>query len=719
MAATPQIAPVAPAGVGTRTNSGSAPAHGVKHAHKAGSPAAKAKVNSLAEMAVPLGVLGVVMAMIAPMPSFLLDMLISANITISVIVLMVSMYITKPVEFNVFPTSLLLMTLFRLALNISSSRLILVQGNSGTRAAGQVIEAFGNFVVGGNYIIGVVIFLVLIAIQYVVINHGAVRISEVTARFTLDALPGKQMSIDADLNAGLIDESEARSRRKQLAAEAEFYGAMDGASRFTQRDAIASIIITAINIIAGFLIGVFQHGMDLQRALQTYTVLTIGDGLVTVIPALMVSVCGGLIVTRASSENQLGAEMKRQLFSNPQPLMLAGGVLVAMAMFPGLPTVPFLMLGSGVGYAGWKLQQDQQTAENAPAAQAPPPKENLESVLKVEPLALEVGLGLVKLVEGGQNSQLLRRIAGIRKQMATDAGFMVPPVRVTDNLQLKAGEYVVLLKGAEIARYELAPNCELAIHAGHGAAGSVPTLAGVATREPAFGIPAVWIPVEAAENARAQGFTVVDGVSVLGTHLAELLRRHAHELLSRQDTKNILDRIAEENPKVVEDLVPKLLPMATVQKIMQNLLRERVSIRDAVTIAEALGDAAAMTKNPVLLTEYVRQAIRRLLVKPYVNANGELPAYLLDASLEQAIESSVEHGELASHLNLAPQRLRDIVDRITRAVGAVETPTAMMTTSAARFFLRQMIEGTLPNLAVLSHNEVPSGMRVVSIGIVQ
>ena len=680
---------------------------------------AKPKANSLAEMAVPLGVLGIVMAMIAPMPSFLLDILISANITISVIVLMVSMYITKPVEFNVFPTSLLLLTLFRLALNISSSRLILLQGNSGTRAAGQVIEAFGNFVVGGNYVIGVVIFLVLIAIQYVVINHGAVRISEVTARFTLDALPGKQMSIDADLNSGLIDESEARARRKQLAAEAEFYGAMDGASRFTQRDAIASIIITSINIIAGFLIGVLQHGMDLKRALQTYTVLTIGDGLVTVIPALMVSVCGGLIVTRASSDNQLGVEMKRQLFSNPQPLMLAGGVLVTMALFPGLPTVPFLMLGSGVGYAGWRLRQTQQAAdESEPEMVVPTAKENLESVFKVEPLALEVGLGLVKLVEGGQNSQLLRRIAGIRKQMASDAGFMVPPVRVTDNLQLKAGEYVVLLKGAEIARYELAQNCELAIHTG-GASGAVPTLPGVATREPAFGIPAVWIPAEMAEKARAQGFTVVDGVSVLGTHLAELLRRHAHELLSRQDTKNILDRVAEENPKVVEDLVPKLLPMASVQKVMQNLLRERVSIRDAVTIAEALGDAASMTKNPVLLTEYVRQAIRRLLVKPYLNSDGELAAYFLDASLEQAIESSVEHGELASHLNLAPQRLRDIVDRITRAVGAVETPTAIMTSSAARFFLRQMIEGTLPNLAVLSHNEVPGGMRVVSIGLVQ
>lgn len=491
-------------------------------------------------MAVPLGVLAIVMAMIAPMPSFLLDILISTNITISVVVLMVSMYITKPVEFSVFPTSLLLMTLFRLSLNISSSRLILVQGNSGTRAAGQVIEAFGNFVVGGNYIIGVVIFLVLIAIQYVVINHGAVRISEVTARFTLDALPGKQMSIDADLNAGLIDEHAARARRKQLAAEAEFYGAMDGASRFTQRDAVASIIITAINIIAGFLIGVFQHGMDLQRALQTYTVLTIGDGLVTVIPALMVSVCGGLIVTRASSENQLGSEMRRQIFSNPQPLLLAGGVLVTMAVFPGLPTVPFLMLGSGVGYIGYRLRKTQLAAgPSAPAAVPPSAKENLESVLKVEPLALEVGLGLVKMVEGGQNSPLLRRIAGIRKQMASDAGFLVPPVRVTDNLQLKAGEYVVLLKGAEIARYELVPNCELAIHAGGSPAGAAPPLEGVQTREPAFGIPAVWIPANQADSARAKGFTVVDPVSVLGTHLAEVIRRHAHELLSRQDTKNI------------------------------------------------------------------------------------------------------------------------------------------------------------------------------------
>jgi flagellar biosynthesis protein FlhA len=349
----------------------------------------------------------------------------------------------------------------------------------------------------------------------------------------------------------------------------------------------------------------------------------------------------------------------------------------------------------------------------------PSVKESLESVLKVEPLALEVGLGLVKMVEGGQNSPLLRRIAGIRKQMATDAGFLVPPVRVTDNLQLKAGEYVVVLKGAEIARYELVPNCELAIHAGSSPAGGVPVLDGVATREPAFGIPAVWIPAERANEARSKGFTVVDPVSVLGTHLAELIRRYAHELLSRQDTKNILDRVADENPKVIEDLVPKLLSLAVVQKVMQNLLRERVPIRDAVTITEALGDAAAMTKNPVLLTEYVRQAMRRVVVKPYLNAAGEVAAYFLDVALEQSIEGAVEHGEHASHLNLPPQRLRDIVERITRAVGAVETPTAVLTSSAARFFLRQMVEGTFPNLAALSHNEIPAGTRVVSIGLIQ
>jgi flagellar biosynthesis protein FlhA len=719
MAATPQIAPIS---APTVPSPGPANARGIapKTHAKIAPPQIKSasRLSNFAELSVPLAVLGIVMAMIAPLPSFLLDFLISANITLSVVVLMVSMYITRPVEFSVFPTSLLLLTLFRLALNISSSRLILLQGNTGTRAAGQVIEAFGNFVVGGNYIVGVVIFLVLVAIQYVVINHGAVRISEVTARFTLDALPGKQMSIDSDLNAGLIDEHEARARRKNLAAEAEFYGAMDGASRFTQRDAVASILITSINIIAGFLIGVFQNGMDLKHALTTYTVLTIGDGLVTVIPSLMVSISGGLIITRTSSEGKVGADVKKQIFSKPQPLMLSGAVLVAMAAFPGLPTIPFLLLGGGVGYFGYRLRKQEEQSTSAATASSPAPaKDNLDALLKVEPLAIEVGLGLVKLVDGAQNSPLLRRIAAIRKQMASDLGYMVPAVRVTDNLQLKANEYVVLLKGAEIGRFELPMNRELAIHAGSTSA-ALP-LEGLPTKEPAFGIPAVWIPAEAADTARSKGYTVVDSISVLGTHLSELIRRHAYELLSRQDTKGILDRVAEDNPKVIEDLVPKLLPMAIVQKVFQNLLRERVSIRDSVTILEGLGEAAAMTKNPILLTEYVRQSIRRMVVKPYLSPNGELPAFFVDPKIEQTIESAVEYNENNSHINLAPQRIRELLDRVSRAVGSADATMAVVTSSSARYFLRQMIEGSLPNLSVLSHNEIPAGVRVVSAGLIQ
>jgi len=666
------------------------------------------------EFIVPLGVLGIIMAMITPLPPFLIDILISTNITLSVVVLLVSLYITKPVDFSVFPTTLLLMTLFRLALNISSARLILLNGNTGTSAAGQVIQAFGSFVVGGNYVIGVVIFLVLIAIQYVVINHGAVRISEVTARFTLDALPGKQMSVDSDLNSGLIDENEARARRKMLASEAEFYGAMDGASRFTQRDAVASILITAINIIAGFLIGVLQHGLPLQRALQTYTVLTIGDGLVTVIPALMISISGGLIITRTSSETKLGQDFEKQMFSNPQPLLLAAGILIAMSAFPGLPKIPFLVLGAGVGALGWRVRQKTASADKTKAPAAPPARESLEGLLKVEPLAVEVGLGLVQLVEGGQNSPLLRRIASIRRQLASELGYVVPPVRVTDNLTLKAREYMFSIKGVQIARFELMHGCELAIHSDE----KSETIEGIPTREPAFGIAAVWITPENVEKARKAGYTIVDTISILGTHLGEVVRRHAYELFSRQDAKAVIDRVAEENPKLVEDLVPKLLSLAVVQKVLQNLLRERVSIRDAASILEALGEAAAITKSTVLLTEYVRQSIRRQVIKPLLDPAGDLTAHFLDPALEQVIESSVEHTENSSHLNLAPQRIRDIQERIKKTCVPGDAVLVLLTSSAARFFVRQITESIIPNLTVLSHNEVPPGNRIVSLGTV-
>ena len=672
-------------------------------------------LTTASDMGVPIAVLAIVLALITPIPGFVLDVLIVTDIMLSVIVMMVSMYITRPVEFSVFPTTLLLLTLFRLALNISSARLILLNGNTGTSAAGEVIQAFGNFVVGGNYIIGAVIFLVLIAIQYVVINHGAVRISEVTARFTLDALPGKQMSIDSDLNAGLIDESEARQRRKQLAHEAEFYGAMDGASRFTQRDAIASILITGINIIAGFLIGVLQHGMDLRHAIETYTVLTIGDGLVTVIPALMISISGGLIVTRASSDARLGADFRKQMFSNPQPLLLASGVLLALAAFPGLPTIPFLLMGAGIGTSAWQMRKRGIAAQKGAETKTVPARENLEASLRVEPLAVEVGLGLVKLVDGGANSQLLRRISGIRRQLAGELGYIFPPVRVTDNLSLRPREYAISLKGVEIARYEVPQGCDLAIPAGKTAA----PVSGQATREPAFGMPAWWIPSDQAERARRANYTVVDAVSVLGTHLAELIRRHSHELFSRQETKKLLDRVAADNPKVVEELTPKLLPLATVQRVLQNLLRERVSIRDAVSILEALSDAGASTRNPILLTEYVRQAIRRTVVKPYLNASGDLPAYFVDPSLEQSIESAIQHGEQNSHLAMSPQAIRDILSRIEQKVGSPETPVVAVTSSGARYFLRQMVETARANVVFLSHNEVPAEVKVVSQGLIQ
>ncbi|HEX6894568.1 MAG TPA: flagellar biosynthesis protein FlhA [Bryobacteraceae bacterium] len=690
-----------------------APSQAVAASPKPGSQPGGLNLASLGELGVPIAVLMIVVALITPLPSFILDFLIVLDLMMSVIVMMVAMYIGRPVEFSVFPTVLLLLTLFRLALNVSSSRLILLNGNTGTAAAGHVIEAFGSFVVGGSYIIGAVIFCVLIAIQYVVINHGSVRISEVTARFTLDAMPGKQMSIDADLNGGLIDETEAKRRRKELSAEAEFYGAMDGASRFTQRDAIASIIITGVNIIAGFLIGVLQHQMDLTHALTTYTVLTIGDGLVTVIPALMISISGGLVITRASSDAKLGAQFERQVFGKPEPLMLASGVLLTLALFPGLPALPFLALGGGLGAAAWQKRRNQQsTAAVATTAAGKPAKENIEALLQVDPLSIEVGLGLVKLVDGGPNSPLLQRIVGIRKTLASQLGYHLPAIKVNDNLTLRPREYSILIKGVEVARYELPSGQELAIPNAEVRGG----VEGTPTKDPAFGLAALWIPLERAAAARAHGYTVVDEVSVLGTHLSELVRRHAHELFSRQDAKSFCDRVAQNNPKVIEDLIPKLLSLALVQRVLQNLLRERVPIRDSVTILEALSEGAQMTKNPVLLTEYARQAIRRVIVKPHVNPHNEITAYLVDAGVEQTIESAVEHSENNSVLGLAPQSARDVVSHFSRRLERPDSSAIVITSPSIRYFVKQLLETAFPDVVILSHNEVPPEVKVRSLG---
>ncbi len=675
----------------------------------AASNSSDARINAI----VPAAIMAVVLMMILPIPPLLLDLLISCNITLSVVTVIATMYIERPVELSVYPSLLLLLTLLRLSLNISSTRLILMNGQEGAGAAGDVIQAFGDFVVGGNFVVGIVIFILLIAIQYVVINHGAVRISEVTARFTLDALPGKQMAIDSDLNAGLIGESEARQRRDIVSREAEFYGAMDGAVRFTQRDAIASIIITGVNILAGFLIGAISHGMELSAALETYTVLTVGDGLVTVIPALLISVSGGIITTRAAGEGSLGVDFGKQLFARPEPLMLAAGVMGSLAAVPGLPAAPFLLLGGGVAAAGWRLR-NRQTAPAivAPEVSASQEPENVESLLRIEPLAIEVGLGLVKIVDSAQGGALLPRIAGVRRQLAQELGFVLPPVRVTDNLQLKPREYVVLLKGIEVARYELQAESVLAIKAGHGKG----AIEGVACKEPAFGLDGLWVPQEQSDKARLLGYTVVDSANVVATHLTEIIRRFSHELFTRQDADSLLQRIKDDNPKLIEDLVPQLMSLSIVQKVLQNLLRERVSIRDAVSILEALSEAGAATKNPTLLSEYVRQALSRSVVRPYLDDDGRMTAYLLGASLEALLQAGVEHNEQGSRLVLDPSALGDAAREIKKVVGELHGPAALVCSSTVRFAVRQLVESEMPLLAAISHAEIPPNVQVVSLG---
>ena len=679
-------------------------------------PAVLQSINP-AELGVPIAVLMILVALIVPMPGWLLDVLLAIDITTSLVVMMVSVYITRPVDFSVFPTTLLLLTLLRLSLNISATRLILTNGNTGTSAAGSMIEAFGNFVVGGSFVIGTIIFLTLIAIQYVVINHGAVRISEVTARFTLDSLPGKQMSIDSDLSSGIIDEEEARRRRKQLAAESDFYGAMDGATRFTQRDAIASILITGINIAGGFLIGVLQHGMPLAKALETYTVLTIGDGLVTVIPALMVSISGGLIVTRTSSEERLGAHVSRQLFGNGTPLMLAAAMLLLLAVIPGLPKLPFLLVGGAVGTLGWTIESRKQRAASAPkpAPTATEVKENLEGLLRVDPISISLGLGLVNMIQGGPDSPVLKRITGIRKQLVLGLGFFLPPVRFADNVKLRHREYAILIKGHEVARFELMQGCDLAIPNEP----DVPKIEGSATKEPSFRMPAIWTPSARSMEARSAGYTVVDHVSVLCTHLMEVVRQHAHELFGLQEMKKLLDLVAAEHPKVVEEVVPKLLSLALVHRVFQNLLRERISVRDAVTILEAAGEASLTTKNVVLVTEYVRQAIRRSVVEPFLDRDENLRAYVLDTALDEAVSSSVQHGEVTSQLALAPNLIREFMNKIQERIGNPATPVAVLVSSGTRYFLQQLAESTLRNVFFVSHSDIPPATRVVSLGVIR
>jgi flagellar biosynthesis protein FlhA len=678
--------------------------------------AAKAK-SSGAEWIMPVAAVGLIFVMLVPVPGLLLDVLLALSMTASVLVLLSAIQILRPSQFSVFPSLLLLLTLFRLSLNLASSRRILLHGNEGVSAAGHVIEAFGSFVVGGNYVVGFVIFIALIAIQYIVVAHGAVRTAEVTARFTLDAMPGKQMAIDADLNAGLINETQAKARREQIARDAEFYGAMDGAARFNQRDAIATILITAINIIAGFLIGVFQLDIPFREALKTYTVLTVGDGLVTMIPSLLVSMAGGMIVTRASSDQTLSVDVGRQVLSRRRPLVIAAGVMLALAAIPGLPKFSFLLLAAGVGFLAWRAPKT--TAEPAaPTAEKKPAKDSVEELLKLDELALEVGYSLVPLVDQNQGGQLLARVKALRQNLAQQLGFIVPPIHITDNVRLKPREYMVALRGVEVARWEMFQDHMMAISS----EGSPRPLPGTPTKEPAFGVAAVWIPAALQNQALASGYAVVDQTSVLATHLAEVVKQHAHELLSRHEVKRLLDRLAESHPKLVEELVPKVLSLGEVQKVLQQLLREQVSIRDLPTILEALLDAAAISKNPVALVEAARQALGRALVRPLLLEGGGLRVVTLDHALEEELGRAVSAtASAACSTGLQPNFSRRILDGLRKLAGeqvAVASPVLLCATPA-RYHLKRLLEPFLPKVVVLSPLEIPPVIEVQSVGVLK
>jgi flagellar biosynthesis protein FlhA len=679
--------------------------------------------------------ISMIFVMLVPIPGFVLDVLLAASITASVIVFLTAIQVRKAVDFSVFPTLLLLLTLFRLSLNIASSRRILLHGHEGTHAAGAVIEAFGQFVVGGNYVVGFVLFLALVAIQFLVVAHGAVRTAEVTARFTLDALPGKQMAIDADMNAGLIDQEEARRRREKIAREAEFYGSMDGAAKFNQRDAMATILITAINIVAGIVIGTLQQGVDLLTAVKTYTILTVGDGLVTLIPSLLISIAGGMILTRASSSGQLDTELGEQLLTRRNTLWIACGVLLALALIPGMPKIAFVLLAGGVAFVARKvpageadpsaaLRDDKQGVRND--KQKPGDKaadaggENLASLLKMDELTLEIGFQLIPLVDEKQGGQMLNRVRSLRRHLATELGFVVPPVHITDNLRLKPREYTVSLRGIEIARWQTEPNCSLAVNSDPKAR----QLPGLAVKEPAFGVAARWIQHGLEDQALAAGYSVVDQTTVIGTHLGELIRRHAHELLGRQETKRLLDSMNDAYPKLVEELVPKLLTLGEVQRVLQQLLREQVSIRDLGAILEVLVEAAQQSKNIVHLVESVRQSLGRGLTHPLLDNEGGLRVLMIEPNLEAELvatfdpQAALRLGDGVPRAGGQGEYLRKLLESVKRLTGGSSTMAfpVLLCPSPARYHVRRWLEPFVPKITVLAPVEIPADIKVRSVG---
>jgi len=678
---------------------------------------------------IPMLLIGTVVMMILPLPSFILDILLSFNITLSLVILFVSLYLGRPLEFSSYPSLILMTTLFRLGMNITSTRLILLNGSEGLNAAGAVIQAFGTFVLGGNYAIGVVIFVLITMINFSVITKGSGRIAEVAARFTLDALPGKQMAIDSDLNSGLINEAEAKKLRKDLASEAEFYGAMDGASKFVRGDAVAGIMITWVNIVGGFFVGMVQGGMDWRQAAETYTLLTVGDGLVSQIPALIVSTSAGVIVARAASGADLGTEVTNQLTRYARPLFLASGVSLLFAFVPGLPFVPFVTLGICTGLIGLNAssempaekakreEEELKAKSNVPAAPAPGSTEEVKGLLGVDLLELEVGYELVPMVEASSGGDLIERIRALRRQFALDLGFIVPPIHIRDNVRLNPGQYRLLLKGVQIATGTVKRHHHLAMDPG----GVETKIPGIPTKEPAFGLDALWISDADKERAQFAGYTVVDPSTVITTHVTEVIKSHAHEILGRQETQLLLDNLAKEHPKLVEEVVPMVIPLGIVQQVLASLLREGVSIRDLRTIMETIADWAPSTKAPERLVEHVRRALSRAITAKHTTSEGVLALVSLTPTLERALSDSLQVSEHGSYLAIEPtlaQRLIANLKASAERFAQVGSTPVLLAPAAIRGALYSFCERFIPGFTVLSHQEISPSTRVQSLGVV-
>jgi flagellar biosynthesis protein FlhA len=663
-----------------------------------------------------LCIISIVAVMLVPLPPFLLDILLSFNIAFSLVLLLTAIYVTAPLDLSVFPSLMLVITLFRLSLNVATTRLIL-----GEAYAGEVISAFGSFVVKGNYIVGFVIFAIIIVIQYVVIVRGTQRNAEVSARFTLDAMPGKQMSIDADLNSGLIDEQEAMRRREEISNEADFYGAMDGASKFVRGDAVAGIIITIINILGGLAIGTLQRGLPLGEAVKTYTMLTIGDGLVSQLPALIVSTSAGIVVTRQAAQSNLGIDIGRQVLSGPKPLGIVGGTLAVMAFVPGLPTVPFLFLGLVAGALGYSAARSRKAGEMPEAQESRPEEarqEVLEDLIKVDRLELIIGYGLISMVDPSEGGDFLERVKGLRRQVAVELGFVVPPIRIRDDVRLKPYEYEVRLKGARVGKGEVYPGQYMAI----GTDDVLGQVEGKEARDPAFGLPAKWVSPQDRDKAEGSGLTVVEAPIALITHISETIRTHAAEILSRQDVRNIIDDMKRDYPAVVEDVVPQLVSLGTIHRVMQNLLTEQIPIKDALTILETLSDYAQHTKDIDVLTEYVRVALQRTVCNICEDANSVIYAATVDPAIEQLVAGSIQATRSGITAVIEPgaaHKIIDAVDVLSTQMAANDHKPVIICSPNIRLALRRLIESKLPRVMVISFGEISTDCEVHSVGMVK